>query len=373
MNGVWLIDSTLRDGEQAPGVSFSRSEKIKLSRMLDDIGIDELEAGTPAMGEEETETIRRIVRQRLNARISVWSRALPEDIEAAARTRAEGIHIAFPLSDIQLSAMGKSLQWMLDALPKSVEQARRHFTHVSVGAQDASRCDLERLFEFVDMADSLGIARMRIADTVGILSPLKTRALIGSVKKLYPDLDIDFHAHNDLGMATANAITAWQSGASSLSLTVNGLGERAGNAALEEVAVSLKLIAKETKYRLTALHALCKYVSEISGRPIPADKPVCGEMAFSHESGIHAKCTLVNTLAFQPFDGKETGRESSRNLFGKHSGKGALRAFLKEQNISADECRISDLKKKIGSMAQQNKRNIAPFEIMEYYRNENNM
>ncbi|MDR0768774.1 MAG: homocitrate synthase [Dysgonamonadaceae bacterium] len=368
MNDIWIIDSTLRDGEQAPSVSFSRKEKMKIAQMLEETGINEIEAGTPAMGKEEQDTIRRIVRMCKRTRISVWSRALPEDVEQAALTEAEGIHIAFPLSNIQLSAMGKSRQWVEDTLPKIVEHARRYFKYVSIGAQDASRSDREDIFKFIEMVSSLNVFRIRLADTVGILSPMQTAALVSNVKNRYPDINIDFHVHNDLGMATANAFTAWQAGASSLSLTVNGLGERAGNAALEEVLMALKLAGKETNYNLRTLYPLCKYVSEASGRPIAESKPVCGGMAFSHESGIHAAGTLVHTLAFQPFDGREAGRESFRNLFGKHSGRGMLDSFLKEQNLPADEHCVTGLKKKIADIARQNKRNVSPAEIVELFR-----
>jgi homocitrate synthase NifV len=368
MSDVWIIDSTLRDGEQAPGVSFSRKEKIKIAQMLDEVCVDEIEAGTPAMGAEEVADIRRIVRMRPNARVSVWSRALASDIEQAALTGADGVHIAFPLSDIQLSAMGKGRQWVEEALPSVVAYARRYFEHVSLGAQDASRCRREELLRFIELAGRRGISRIRLADTVGVLSPLETAALVGSVKSERPGMDVDFHAHNDLGMATANAFTAWQAGASSLSLTVNGLGERAGNASLEEVLVALKLAGKGGKYNLTALYPLCRYVSQASGRPIADGKPVCGAMAFSHESGIHAGCTLADMLAFQPLDGRELGRESFRNLFGKHSGRGMLRRFLAELGLPADRGCVEDLRKKIARTARQNKRNIFPAEIVEYYK-----
>ena len=264
--------------------------------------------------------------------------------------------------------MGKSRQWVDDAVPQVVECARRHFAYVSLGAQDASRCDIKRVLDFIGLADSMDVSRIRIADTVGILSPLKTVALINDIRELYPDIDIDFHAHNDFGMATANAFTAWQAGASSLSLTVNGLGERAGNAALEETLIALKSSNGETKYNLAALYPLCRYVSEASGRAIPESKAVCGEMAFSHESGIHAGCTLVDTLAFQPFDGKEVGRESYRNLFGKHSGRKMLCHLLQTQNLPVDKCSVTGLKQRVADMAQRNRRNILPSEIVEYYR-----
>ncbi|MDR3340899.1 MAG: homocitrate synthase [Candidatus Symbiothrix sp.] len=349
---IWLIDSTLRDGEQAPGVVFHDKEKITLAQMLDDTGIDEIEAGTPAMGENECRLIRRIAKLGLHARISVWCRAVKRDVELAAETGAEGIHIAFPVSDIQLAAMHKDWEWVKDNLLQMTDYAHSLFQYVSVGAQDASRCSFEQLLHFMAIAEKQAICRIRIADTVGVLTPLNTVDLIQLIRNNYPQLDIDFHGHNDLGMATANAITAWQSGASSLSVTVNGLGERAGNASLEEILMIFSQIHHFSKYDTSQLFSLCKYVSLISGRPIPDGKPVCGDMVFSHESGIHAKGTLANTTAFQAFDGQLIGRESYRNLFGKHSGKGAILDVLKRNHVPVDEEMISVLLKNIRQTAQ---------------------
>ncbi|MDR3261114.1 MAG: homocitrate synthase [Tannerella sp.] len=366
---MWLIDSTLRDGEQAPGVAFHAKEKIRVAQMLDEIGIDEIEAGTPAMGENERNTIRALSGLHLKARICAWSRALKKDIEQAAETGAQGIHIAFPISDIQLVSTGKDWNWVNGALPETVACAAALFPYVSVGAQDAGRCSAERLAEFLRLAGAQPVCRIRIADTVGILTPVGVMSLMQRIRELLPDMAIDFHGHNDLGMATANAITAWQSGASALSVTVNGVGERAGNAALEEILMILSQVHHMEKYAVSTLFSLCRYVSAISGRPIPKGKPVCGEMAFSHESGIHAKATLVNTTAFQAFDGRLVGRESARNLFGKHSGKGAVMDLLKARHLAVSEEQIPRLMKRIHATAQKNKRVIYPAEVFNMQNN----
>jgi homocitrate synthase NifV len=344
-------------------------EKLHVAQLLDEVGVDEIEAGIPAMGYEECDTIRRITRLGLKARISVWCRAMIKDIEMAANTQASGIHIAFPLSDVQLSSIEKDWLWVKDMLPVVVNHSRRYFQYISIGAQDATRCDIERLFEFIGIVEELDVCRIRIADTVGILTPMNTLKLINEIRNLYPQLNIDFHAHNDLGMATANAITAWQAGATNLSLTVNGLGERAGNASLEEIIMALLLVYKQTHYTTSNLYSLCKYVSEISGRPIPENKPVCGNMAFSHESGIHVKGALFEPTAFQAFDGKLVGRESTRNLYGKHSGSSALIHFLEENNITVVSAQLPLLIKKICRIAQQKKRNVFPSEIINAYNN----
>lgn len=336
--------------------------------MLDEAGIDEIEAGTPAMGREECEHIRDIVRLGLKARISVWSRALKQDVDQATLTKAQGIHIAFPVSRVQLDILKKEWNWVEETLPKMVEYARSRFPYVSVGAQDASRCGMDRLFEFFAIAAHAGVSRVRIADTVGVLTPLKTENLIREMKKHYPYSAIDFHGHNDLGMATANAVTAWQSGAEALSVTVNGLGERAGNASLEEILMILtRLFPSEKKYDVSRLFALCRYVSTISGRPIPDGKPVCGKMAFSHESGIHAQGELSSVTAFQAFDGELIGRESSQNLFGTHSGKNAVRDLLRKQQIPVEEEKIPLLMGKIKEIAWRNKQNVPLSEIIMLY------
>ncbi|MDR1860115.1 MAG: homocitrate synthase [Bacteroidales bacterium] len=367
---IWLIDSTLRDGEQAPGVAFSAAEKVAVAQRLDELGIDEIEAGIPAMGADECAVIRRIARLRLCARVSVWCRARADDIEAAAQTEAEGVHIAFPVSEIQLAVMNKSQQWIAETLPQTVEQARRHFPYVSVGAQDAGRASPDSLNNFFTIVSQCQVRRVRIADTVGVLAPLQTAELITGIRQRHPELQLDFHAHNDFGMATANAITAWQTGATALSATVNGLGERSGNAALEEIIVFLQQRFGVRKYAVNSLHDLCRYVSQVSGRPVPEMKPVSGRWACSHESGIHAHGTIASTLAFQPYDGQTVGRAASETVFGKHSGKAALVNLLQLHNRAADDRKINTLLQKIRHIALTNKTELSADDVLLLEQNE---
>jgi len=361
---IWLIDTTLRDGEQAPSTAFSRDDKLRIAQMLDRFGIDEIEAGTPAMGEYEQETIRRIVQAGLNARICVWCRAVINDIADAVLTGAEAVHIAFPVSDIQLNALNKDRQWIAATLPLIVAQARTSFRFVSVGAQDAGRASPQQLNDFLSLAAEMQVQRVRIADTVGIMTPLQIAETVKRLTRDFPSLQFDFHAHNDLGMATANAITAWQSGASSLSLTVNGLGERAGNAALEEVAMTLSIIFGLTRYDNTLLTALCNLVATASGRHIPEMKPVCGRWACSHESGIHAMGTIADTVAFQAFNGADAGRNTTEILFGKHSGKNAIVNLLKKNQLPTTPEFVARLLCQIKALAARKQRSLTETDIL---------
>lgn len=362
-----LIDSTLRDGEQAPGVAFSCNEKLEIARLLDAIGIDEIEAGTPAMGRDEVETIHAIIKARLKCRISVWSRALKQDVDVSAKCGAGGIHMAFPLSDIQLNAIGKDWNWVSDAMPALVEYARRFFPFVSVGAQDVSRTDKNRLFQYLELCRQSGVNRVRLADTVGLFTPLSVYLLIQQLVEQFPEIEFDFHGHNDLGMATANAIAAWQAGARHLSVTVNGLGERAGNSALEEVIAALSAVYNVSKFSSHHLHAVCCKVSEYSGRLIPVGKPVTGSMAFAHESGIHAQGTLTDICAFQPFDGKLVGRESAHNVFGKHSGRTAVNHFFFQRNLMLQGNELDCIVEKIHQLSSLLKRNLSATEMVAVY------
>lgn len=331
---IKIVDTTLRDGEQAPGVCFTLDNKIKIAEMLADAGVDELEAGIPVMGDQVQGDIRELVRLGLPCRLSSWCRAAAKDIAMARRCGTPSVHISFPVSSLHLKVLEKDETWVLKELERLVPMAHWDFENVTVGAQDATRADVAFLGTFLNLAADAGASRVRIADTVGLSTPMAIHDLVTGLSKIRPELELEFHAHNDLGMATANSISAIAAGVSALSVTVNGLGERSGNAPLEEVVQAMKLI-KDHKNNVNAksLMAICSYVAEASGRPIPPGKPVTGSDVFTHESGIHCAGLLKDELSYQPFTPESIGREGCRFVLGPHSGSKAIQYMLAQAGI----------------------------------------
>ncbi len=365
----WIIDSTLRDGEQAPGVVFTLKEKINIAGMLSDIGVDEIEAGIPAMGEQERSEIVHLVSQELDCRLTAWCRALQSDIALAARSGTEGVHISFPVSRVLMSAMDKNEWWVMNMVEKLVQFGKRYFDFVSVGAMDATRADTGFLIRFSRHVQEFGANRLRLADTIGIARPTSVCSLIKKIKTEVPDLDIDFHGHNDLGMATANAITAFEAGAEALSVTVNGLGERAGNAPLEEVAMAFgEMMPGICDIRIDLLMALCSYVASASNRRIPEDKPVTGKGVFSHESGIHCAALIDNPMAFQPFPPESVGREKKTFVIGRHSGSKMIRHILSQKGIQVTDEQSVALRDYVRGLAVRHKLVFTPENIESFFR-----
>jgi homocitrate synthase NifV len=332
---ILLIDSTLRDGEQAPGVVFSCKEKLYIAELLDKARVKEVEVGTPVIGKHEIDDIKAIVKAGFRFKTLAWCRATKADVDAAVKSGTHGINLSFPVSDIHQLAMMKDRKWVLKTMREMVKYASSHFEYVAIGAQDASRADFLFLSEFIGEAFYVGACRVRIADTVGMLNPISTARLFRKIKKYFPKGSFEFHGHNDLGMATANTFVALNTGADAASVTVNGLGERAGNAALEEIVIALELNATlRHGIQTSVLGELSQTVSLASGLSLPANKPVTGSKALSHESGVHTNILLKNRETYQIIKASQIGREEQDFVFGKHSGKAALTVFLDKNNIT---------------------------------------
>jgi homocitrate synthase NifV len=361
----YIIDSTLRDGEQAPGVVFHLNEKLQIAALLDQAKIPEVEIGTPAIGKQEVADIKTIVNAGFKFKTLSWCRATKEDIDAAAEAGTNGVNISFPVSDIHLLALGKNQQWVMNTLREIVTYASDKFEYVAIGAQDASRAEFHFLSDFIGEAIWLKASRVRIADTVGILNPITTARLFRKIRKYFPHISLEFHGHNDLGMATANTFTALNTGADSASVTVNGLGERAGNAALEEIVMALEL--SSTLFHginTTVFGELSHLVSKASGIPLPTSKPVTGGKAISHESGIHTNIILKNRETYQIIKASRIGLVEQDFVFGKHSGKTALISFLNKNNMILDGNAYPIILEKIKKRSYRLKRELTYNEVL---------
>ena len=364
---IYRVDTTFRDGEQTAGVVFANDEKSAIATMLSDLGVDQLEVGIPTMGGDEKQAIKDIVKRNLKSSIMAWNRAVVSDIEESIDCGVDSVAISISVSDIHIqNKLKTSREWVIENMVKSVEFAKKNSLYVSVKGEDASRADRDFLIKFMKTAKEAGADRFRYCDTVGVKGPFEIEK---DIKYLYENtnLDIEMHTHNDFGMATANAIAGIRGGANYVGVTVNGLGERAGNAALEEVVMALKYVyGFDVDMDTTKFRDICEYVSRASGRELPIWKAIVGTNMFAHESGIHADGAIKNPKNYEAFDPSVVGLER-QIVIGKHSGRAAIVNKFKEYGIELTDEEANGILEMVRSLSVRLKRTLFDKEIVGLY------
>ena len=319
-----LIDTTLREGEQTPGVRFTSEQKKRIIAYLCEVGIEEIEVGISSPRAYNCRKLIEFTRSNFSdVSLSLWSRCIFDDITHAAHLAPDILSLSVPISDIHLETkFGRNRGWARSLMLEGIDMAKRHKLRVSVGFEDATRSDPRFLIEMGQLAQGAGAERIRLADTVGLATPLELAALISKLKMHVPGIALAVHTHNDFGMGTANGIAALESGAEFVDATVLGLGERAGCARLEEIVGFLIFNRGQTRYNGRLLKCLASYVANCAGKPIGHQKPIIGKKIFTCETGLHLQGILKNPRTYEPFCPERVGAQREL-LFGNKSGRRA--------------------------------------------------
>jgi 2-isopropylmalate synthase len=346
---IRIFDTTLRDGEQSPGCSMNLEEKLALARQLARLGVDIIEAGFPIASEGDLESVRAVSLEVREPVICALARTSPADIEHALEALAKAakprIHTFIATSDIHLvHKLRKTREQVLEEVDRAVRQARRHVDDVEFSAEDATRSDRDFLVQVFSVALEAGASTLNVPDTVGYTTPSEYHELIRFLRSSVPGAGsavFSLHCHNDLGLAVANSLAAIRAGARQVECTVNGIGERAGNTAMEEVVMALKtrpdvFAGLETGVVTTEIYPTSRLLSSIIGVPVQPNKAIVGDNAFAHEAGIHQDGVLKAAITYEIMTPQSIGRPSNELVLGKHSGRHALRDRLAELGFALE-------------------------------------
>lgn len=363
---VCLVDSTMRDGEQNAGVVFANQEKVRIARLLSELGVKEIEAGTPCLCPEEREAIAQVCALDLPSRILAYCRAAAADVRMSAECGVGGVVIWESFSDLPASRFHPGLAALTKKVEEAVEAAKDAGLPFIFCAEDASRTRMDVLLAAAVAAHEMGAERFRFCDTLSVLNPFTAFQRVQVLLET-ADLDVEIHCHNDFGMATANALAGIRAGAQFVTVSVNGLGERTGNPPLEEVVMALKYLDSiDLGIATSRFREVSEYVARASSRAIPIWKAIVGENVFAHESGIHADGVLKNPLTYEVFSPDEVGL-TRQLVVGKHSGSRTIQHKFHEFGIDLTDVEADMILARVRQLAVELKRALFDKELVYIY------
>jgi 2-isopropylmalate synthase len=352
---IRILDTTLRDGEQTPGVSLTPEDKIEIARQLGKLGVDVIEAGFPSSSEGERKVVKEIVKLGLNSEICALSRATKGDIDAALDCNVDLVHVFIPTSEVQMKyAVNLTHEQVLASAVESIEYVKKHGVRCEFSPMDATRSEMPFLKKICQAAQDAGMDSLNLPDTVGIMIPKSTIKFVEEIKSVV-DVPISIHCHDDFGLAVANSLAAVEAGAVQVHVAVNGLGERAGNASLEEVVMALHVLYKyKTGINSRLIYSTSRMVSSLTGIAVQANKALVGENAFAHESGIHTRGVAEKPLTFEPIDPALVGR-TRKLVAGKLAGTRGIKAELEEVGIHPSEEQLKEIVQRVKELGDKGK------------------
>jgi (R)-citramalate synthase len=352
---IQVLDTTLRDGEQTPGIALTPAQKLEISKALDELGVDIIEAGAAMTSEGERKAIKLVSNAGLDAEICSFARANKDDIDAAISCEVDSVHMVVPTSDIHLKyKLKKTRNEVKEMALNAAQYALDHGLVVEFSSEDASRTEPAFLLDIFSAAVRLGVQRVCACDTVGILTPEKSRELFSILSKKLK-VPVAAHCHNDFGMATANSVAAVVGGANEIHATINGLGERGGNAALEEVVLTLfKFHAIKTGVKLNQLYTVSNLVEKVTGMPVSPTKPIVGENAFAHGAGIHTHGVLAEPSTYEPIPPELVGQHR-KLVFGKLSGSHTIESELKRMGLKPTKKHVDEIFEQVKQLGDRGK------------------